>query len=730
MSQSKPPQLTITRRTPGICYEFMRRNHCSRVNCKFSHVNSDFQSISNGSVVKEVVPGVSCVFEVGMQVKSISLSYHLKVNSPANAQTHGTAISIIRSSKGFKCTIPSSDKQSSKYAFQCDLGHLIKVRNSINRIFPGSASIETPMSSDLGDLSNFDRIDPSLAVKWRRSGHNSQEIYTFVQAQTLLDGVVLTPHPNAQNPTIAFVNSESVEVIENIRKSLQESKWAGSCGLSVDMKFSCAIYIHQMFHQQTENHLKRIQTMFNVSILFKTSKSQKKYIAIKGAVFINVLRTKMHILEFTRGRVWRENPEDSFETQNGINEISELADRLGIIIKCNKATKTITFYSFDDHQNILEHLRSLPHRQAIKQNEKFMLIIDDIEYRKIIKYRIFIEKIIKTSLLLERIEEGKFKLTFASACSNQDKIAKIFSKLDMHDKLSKNECSICFEETTHPVVFPCAHSACTECIEHYVGTAETFPIGCVACAKPLPVDIIMTYDNTVKSPITQRSLKHFIENEKKYIYCQSPDCPYIFECSEDVRNQRCPICLVSMCTICKTLTHHESKCEKNMRVEEERLADWARKHNVKRCPKCNIYIEKNKGCMHMECRCGAHICWICMELFNTGKDVYTHIRTQHGEDRLFETPAQNIEADELLARRIFNEINYPLQNNFQNHLNHEQHRRNVPVLQRNNLQNHLNHEQRRRNIPVPQQNNYLPHLNEHNQRRAAPVRDEGLCIIL
>lgn len=64
--------------------------------------------------------------------------------------------------------------------------------------------------------------------------------------------------------------------------------------------------------------------------------------------------------------------------------------------------------------------------------------------------------------------------------------------------------------------------------------------------------------------------------------------------------------------------------------EQERLNDeLATQSGFKKCPQCTVWIEKTEGCNHMECKCGAHICWVCMGIFDAGS-VYQHMNTAHG----------------------------------------------------------------------------------------------------
>merc|ERR1719215_1986294 len=39
---------------------------------------------------------------------------------------------------------------------------------------------------------------------------------------------------------------------------------------------------------------------------------------------------------------------------------------------------------------------------------------------------------------------------------------------------------------------------------------------------------------------------------------------------------------------------------------------------VKKCPKCNEYIEKNGGCDHMTCRCKHQFWWTTLKAYRSG----------------------------------------------------------------------------------------------------------------
>ena len=71
------------------------------------------------------------------------------------------------------------------------------------------------------------------------------------------------------------------------------------------------------------------------------------------------------------------------------------------------------------------------------------------------------------------------------------------------------------------------------------------------------------------------------------------------------------------CFECLRPWHGDDSCEKSL---EKEFLNWKKNKNLKRCPKCKIYIEKNEGCNHMTCsNCKFEWCWLY-----EGKYEYGH----------------------------------------------------------------------------------------------------------
>ncbi|KRX04985.1 hypothetical protein PPERSA_06619 [Pseudocohnilembus persalinus] len=115
---------------------------------------------------------------------------------------------------------------------------------------------------------------------------------------------------------------------------------------------------------------------------------------------------------------------------------------------------------------------------------------------------------------------------------------------------------------------------------------------------------------------------------------------YEFEkADKKITKHKCEACKLEFCPQCKDVGH-EKTCEDYKKWKEENsnideaLQELIRKNPkiYKRCPKCKSLIMKSDGCNRVPCAskgCGAHICWICDQYFDTSRKGYDHIEKQH-----------------------------------------------------------------------------------------------------
>ncbi|KAL0067040.1 hypothetical protein AAF712_005824 [Marasmius tenuissimus] len=191
---------------------------------------------------------------------------------------------------------------------------------------------------------------------------------------------------------------------------------------------------------------------------------------------------------------------------------------------------------------------------------------------------------------------------------------------------SESSCPVCLADVSTPVKLGCGHEYCTACLRHFfTADIRNFPIVCVG------------NEATFQHSSGEAFAKHIEQNHQMYRYCNTPDYRQIYRCEEDfstITTRQCPSCLASICMKCHGESHDGLSCdERREHFEPPEHVDlneaWAKKAGAKRCPSCQVWIEKTEGCHHMTCKCGAHICWVCMEAFDL-KVIYDHMVEAHG----------------------------------------------------------------------------------------------------
>lgn len=148
---------------------------------------------------------------------------------------------------------------------------------------------------------------------------------------------------------------------------------------------------------------------------------------------------------------------------------------------------------------------------------------------------------------------------------------------DEHSNLP--ECAICLETSDDGIkmMLSCGHVFCQSCLSQYVGrqSLEERQICCPLCKKSL--------------------LNREVAACHEFLKCEAPELLASIQghssssssSSHDAGIQGSPEDQV--CGVC--------------------LEEVAHMEDMKRCPSCNVLIQKNGGCDHMRCRCGCHFNW-------------------------------------------------------------------------------------------------------------------------
>jgi hypothetical protein len=209
----------------------------------------------------------------------------------------------------------------------------------------------------------------------------------------------------------------------------------------------------------------------------------------------------------------------------------------------------------------------------------------------------------------------------------------------------KETCPICTDEISHAEQLGCGHSYCSGCLQHYLESAphtKNFPLACLGdeggCKVPISIPEIRRFlQPQVFQALVEVAFRAYLDQHTQELkFCTTPDCQQIYRHSptdSGTRTLQCPSCFSTICSACDEEAHEGMTCQERKAykdpAEQDRLFNiWANEHG-KQCPECRRVIEKNEGCNHMTCPCGAHFCWQCGKAFSRD-EIYAHMDREHG----------------------------------------------------------------------------------------------------
>jgi len=209
------------------------------------------------------------------------------------------------------------------------------------------------------------------------------------------------------------------------------------------------------------------------------------------------------------------------------------------------------------------------------------------------------------------------------------------------------DCPICLcevEPNSLYVMEYCGHVYCRSCAESLVENAirsSEIPIRCGAehCNESLVIHDFRNLLGGSLERLYDAAVRAFmLSNRERYNWCITPDCKMVYRRAppgSDGKEFHCSECGITLCTGCNTVSHPGILCSMLRRYGKDHaeVLKWVNENANNRCvcPKCGVGIEKNGGCMHMECKaCQVHFCWHCKATFETSGECYGHLGTAHG----------------------------------------------------------------------------------------------------
>lgn len=230
---------------------------------------------------------------------------------------------------------------------------------------------------------------------------------------------------------------------------------------------------------------------------------------------------------------------------------------------------------------------------------------------------------------------------------DEDQFGEVIKKLSSYgsspdkgkgDGCDNDACPVCLDNIVDEAVLCCGHKYCKQCLIVYLKSASenrTFPLKCLGnfnnCTELLPLSLCkgLLQKERFKQLIDASFSSYIQKHPDEFHYCPSPDCPQVYR---DVSDPllHCPTCLVMICTSCHEFYHEGVPCRLSNEENDRLFKEWLEANNVKPCPKCSSNIEKVSGCNHVLCtNCSTHMCWECMQAFESSPLVYKHMTDVH-----------------------------------------------------------------------------------------------------
>ena len=184
-------------------------------------------------------------------------------------------------------------------------------------------------------------------------------------------------------------------------------------------------------------------------------------------------------------------------------------------------------------------------------------------------------------------------------------------------------CTICLANPPDNQPFTtCNHKFCTECIKDHLidsitnGRVQSITCPEIGCQSEFTEEIMRKYiPEELIAKYKKFKMDLFIINQPNMTFCIRPNCGKIVQRINEKEAKVMCECGKVFCFKCHDEWHEGQSCEEKW---SKQFNLYAEDSEVKKCPKCQVAIQKNLGCNHMTCtKCKYQFCWLCRRTYNS-----------------------------------------------------------------------------------------------------------------
>ncbi|KAI0202427.1 hypothetical protein F4808DRAFT_75399 [Astrocystis sublimbata] len=325
-------------------------------------------------------------------------------------------------------------------------------------------------------------------------------------------------------------------------------------------------------------------------------------------------------------------------------KLTQLQHQTGVMIQRNKAKSEIRLFG------LLKKCEEVQTRLSdilkIRRSEEFAidLTAEKFLWARLEGYKKLTAELGPDSVSLDITSTPKRIIVTGTSSQHALALSIIDSQNEpgRDETASGQDCSVCWTEAENAITTQCDHAYCLDCFERMCLSSPTqdseVKIRCVGnsgdCGTVLSLAELQEHLSlSAFEELLEKSFASYVRLRPDQLrHCPSADCDHVYRANEPTRVLACNGCLKATCTACHA-QHEPLTC-----ADYQDVASGRREANeklkkdlgIKDCPKCKTPLEKTDGCDHITCRCGAHICWICLETFEDSDPCYEHMDDEHG----------------------------------------------------------------------------------------------------